>query len=104
MIKYHNLVPNQELHLDAIQQLKLQALVWWAKYFQRCGVGVIVSTCNAEYLTSFIMQINIKSPSGGDITVVHPGKVETGQKLTPVGKLYPLRGRIVGYSLGLCGT
>ena len=30
-IKYHNLVPNQEAQLCAIQQRKLQALVWWAK-------------------------------------------------------------------------
>ena len=33
-------------------------------------------------MTSYITQINIESPSVGDIKVAHPGKVETGQTWT----------------------
>ena len=31
---------------------------------------------------SYITEINIAYPSGGDIKVAHPGKVETGHKWT----------------------
>ena len=54
MIKDHNSLPNQEARLDAIQQRKLQALVWWEKDLQRCGLEIIAAAWNTEYLTSSI--------------------------------------------------
>ena len=37
MIKDHNFVPNQEARLGTIQQLNLQALVWWMR------IAIVVS-------------------------------------------------------------
>ena len=82
MIKDHNLVPNQEARLGPIQQRKLQLPVWWENYFQNRDLVIIVATWTAAELTSFITQINIDSPSGEDIKVTHPGKLETGNKWT----------------------
>ena len=59
MIKDHNLVPNKEAHLGAIQQRKLQALVWWENYFQHSGLLITEDAWTAAELTSSITQINI---------------------------------------------
>ena len=82
MIKDHNLFPNKESHLDAIQQHRLQVLVWWAKNCHSHGLEIMMTAWNEEYLTSSITQINIESPLGGEIKVAHPGEMETGHKWT----------------------
>ena len=82
MINDHNLVPNQDARFGAIQQSKLQALVWWAKDIQRLGLVIIAAAWTGAYMTSSIMKINIESPSIGDIKVAQSGKVDTGHKCT----------------------
>ena len=82
MIKDHNLVPNEEARLGAIQRHKLQALGWWAKDTQHRGLEIIVAAWTAAEPTSSIMHINIESLLGRDIKVAHPGKVEIGHKWT----------------------
>ena len=82
MINYHNLVPNQEARLSAIQQCKLKVLVCWSKYSQISELAIITATWTTADLTNSITQINIESPLGGDIKVAHPGKFETGHKWT----------------------
>ena len=67
MIKDHNLVPNQEALLVTIQQRKLQALMWWLKDCQHCGLVMITAAWTATDLTSSVTQINIEYPSEGDI-------------------------------------
>ena len=80
MIKYNNQVPNKEARLGTIHQRSFQALVWWVKDFQRRGLEITAAAWNTTNLMSYIPQINIESPLGGDIKVAHPGKVETGHK------------------------
>ena len=63
MIKDHNLVPNKEAHLGAIQQRKFQALLWWTKDFHHCGIASNAAPWATSELTRFITQINIESPS-----------------------------------------
>ena len=82
MIKYNNLVPNQESRVGAIQQRKLQALVLWAKDHQSRGLAIIHVAWTAVDIISSVTQINIHSPSVGNIKVAHPGKVETGYNWT----------------------
>ena len=82
IMKNHNMVPNQEAHLGAIQQRKLQALVWWAKNFQHHCPEIITGAWASTELISSIMQINIESPLEGDIKVAHPGKDEIHQLWT----------------------
>ena len=48
MIKDHNLVPNKEAHLGAIQQRKLQVLMWWESYCHCRGLVITAATWNAE--------------------------------------------------------
>ena len=74
--------PNQEARLGAIQQKKLQVLVWRTKYCHHCGFENIMAAWTAAELKSFITQINIESTLGGYIKVAHPVKMETGRKLT----------------------
>ena len=66
--------------MGAIKHHNLQALLWRTRHIHHRGLAIIVATWNEEELTSSITQINIESPSGGDIKVAHPGKVETGHK------------------------
>ena len=56
--------------------------MWWVKDCQSFGLAIIAAAWTAADLKSSITQINIESPSGGDIKVAHPGKVEIGHKLT----------------------
>ena len=81
MIKDHNLVLNKEARLGAIQQRKLQVLVWWTKDFQISDIVIIASVQTAAELTSSITQINIEYPLGGQMKVAHPDRAETGHKL-----------------------
>ena len=80
MIKDNNLVTNEEARLGAIQQLKLQVLVWWSNDIQSHLLAIIVAKWTAVELKSPITQINIDSSSGGDIKLAHPAKLETGHK------------------------
>ena len=64
MIKYQNLVPNQEVSLGAIQHRKLPALVLWEKDRQRNGLSIIAAVWPTVELTSSITQINNESPPG----------------------------------------
>ena len=82
MIKYNNSVPNQESCFGAIHQRKLQAMVWWAKDHPSCGLEINTAEWTATEMKIPIAQINIESTLGGDIKVLHPGKVETGHKWT----------------------
>ena len=80
MINDNNSVPNQEARLGTIQHLNLQALVWWMKDRHRRVLVIIATTWTGSDLTSYITQINIESPSEGEIKVAHSGKVEAGHK------------------------
>jgi hypothetical protein len=81
MIKDHNSVPNQAARLGAVQQRKLQALIWWAKDRERRGIPIIAADWTPATLATSITQINIDAP-GGDTKVAHPGKVATGHNWT----------------------
>ena len=81
MIKDHNSVPNQEARLGAVQQRKLQALIWWSKDRQRRGLPITAADWTAAELATSITQINIDAP-GSDTKVTHPGKVATGHNWT----------------------
>ena len=81
MIKDHNSVPNQAARLGAVQQRKIQALIWWAKDQQRRGLPIVAADWTLAVLRTSITQLNIEGP-GGDTKVAHPGKVETGHSWT----------------------
>ena len=59
MIKDHNLVPNQEACVGAIQKCKLQELECWAKDRHRHGLAITVDAWTAAELTIITMKINI---------------------------------------------
>ena len=65
MINDHNLVPNKESCLGAIQKHKLQALVWWTENHHNLVLAMTTTAWTAAYLTSSITQINIESPLVG---------------------------------------
>ena len=80
MITDHNLVPNQEARLGTIHQRKIQAIVRWERYLHCCRLACTTAAWTAEYLTSYITQINKKCLLVEDIKVAHPGKVGKGHK------------------------
>ena len=86
--------------------MQIKVIVWLAKDCQRHGIAIIEASCTAKELISPITQINIASPSRGDMKVVHSSKVRTGEKIDDmgrqIGELYWLHVRNIGYSLGLC--
>ena len=77
VIKDHHLVPAEAAQLGAVQQRKMQVLIWWAKDRQRHGLPVVAAEWKQAALRNGVHQINSDAK---DKEVERPGKVETGYK------------------------
>ena len=78
MIKAHNSTPGQEYRMGVVQQRKIQALIWWAKYHKQRGVYLIVADFIQETMDDAIQKLDAGTPTGDKLDC--PGKVKTGYK------------------------